>query len=285
MRSVTRSRSVTVEKAGTNAANSGLPPRRRIGRTVTALAICAFLFAGCAGLERDETADWTPEEHYAEAKAALADGLYEQAIKYYEKLESRYPYGKYAQQAQIEIAYAYYKSADPANAIAACDRFIKLHPNHPNVDYAYYLKGLVNFNEDIGFLGHVSNQDLTERDPKGMRESFDTFRTLINRYPNSIYAEDAHYRLAYLINAMAGNELHVARYYFKRGAYLAAANRAQQAIRAYPEAPAVEQALEMLIVSYEKLGMADLRGDALKVLALNYPENALAKPKAESTSQ
>jgi outer membrane protein assembly factor BamD len=118
-----------------------------------------------------------------------------------------------------------------------------------------------------------------------MRESFDTFRTLINRYPNSTYAEDAHYRLAYLINAMANNELHVARYYFKRGAFLAAANRAQQAIRAYPEAPAVEQALEMLITSYEKLGLDDLRGDALKVLALNYPEHPLVKPKADEAAR
>ena len=245
----------------------------------------ALALSGCAGLDKDETANWTPEEHYAEAKAALKDGLYEQAIKYFEKLESRYPYGRYAQQAQIEIAYAYFKSDDPANAVVACERFLKNHPNHPNADYVLYLKGLVTFNEDLGLIGKISGEDLSDRDPKGMRESFDTFRTLINRYPNSTYAEDAHYRLAYLINAMAGNELHVARYYFKRGAYLAAANRAQQAIRAYPEAPAVEQALEMLIVSYEKLGMADLRGDALKVLALNYPENALAKPKTDSTSQ
>ena len=273
MRSVTRSRSVTVEKAGTNAANSGLPPPRRIGRAVTALAICVFLFAGCAGLERDETADWTPEEHYAEAKAALADGLYEQAIKYYEKLESRYPYGKYAQQAQIEIAYAYYKSADPANAIAACDRFIKLHPNHINVDYIYYLKGLITFNDDLGIIGKISGEDYTDRDPKGMHESYETFRTLVTRFPDSSYAEDSRLRMNYLINSLASNELHVANYYFNRGAYLAAANRAQYAIKTYPQAPANEKALVMMARAYDKMGLNELRDDAIKVLRLNFPGN------------
>jgi outer membrane protein assembly factor BamD len=235
--------------------------------------------AGCAGLDKDETANWTPEEHYAEAKAALQDGLYEQAIKYYERLESRYPYGRYAQQAQIEIAYAYFKSGDPANAVSACDRFLRNHPNHANADYVIYLKGLATFNEDLGLIGKITGEDLSDRDPKGMRESFDTFRMLLERYPNSIYAEDSAFRLNYLINAMAGNELHVANYYFKRGAFLAAANRAQFAIRAYPEAPAVEQALEMMAASYEKLGLKDLQADALKVLALNFPKNPLV-PKA-----
>lgn len=253
-------------------------------RLLTALVLASAL-AGCAGLDQDETANWTPEEHYAEAKAALKDGLYEQAIKYYEKLESRYPYGRYAQQAQIEIAYAYFKSDDPANALAACDRFLKNHPNHVNADYVLYLKGLATFNEDLGLIGKISGEDLSDRDPKGMRESFDTFRTLINRYPNSRYAEDAHFRLAYLINAMASNELHVANYYFRRGAFLAAANRAQQAIRAYPEAPAVEQALEVMVAAYAKLGLADLRADALKVLARNYPHNALVKTPETAAAQ
>lgn len=272
MRSVTRSPSVPAEKAGPDASNHGRPAR--LTRLAAALAVCATLLAGCASLEQDATANWTPEEHYAEAKAALQDGLYEQAIKYYEKLESRYPYGKYAQQAQIEIAYTYYKSADPANAIAACDRFIKLHPNHVNVDYAYYLKGLVTFNEDLGLIGKISGEDYTDRDPKGMRESYETFRTLVTRFPDSRYAEDSRQRMAYLINAMAANELHVATYYFNRGAYLAAANRAQYAIKTYPEAPANEQALVMMAKAYDKLGLGDLRDDAIKVLRLNYPNNA-----------
>ena len=243
-------------------------------RLRVALAFAAVLaLAGCAGLDKDETADWTPEEHYAEAKAALQDGLYEQAIKYYERLESRYPYGRYAQQAQIEIAYAYFKSGDQANAVAACDRFLRNHPNHANADYVIYLKGLATFNEDLGLIGKISGEDLSDRDPKGMRESFDTFRMLLERYPNSIYAEDSAFRLNYLLNAMAGNELHVANYYFRRGAYLAAANRAQFALRAYPETPAVEQALEMMVAAYGKLGLKDLEAGALKVLALNFPKN------------
>ena len=277
MRSVTRSPSVPAEKAGPDASNHGLPARST--RLAAALAVCATLLAGCASLEQDATANWTPEEHYAEAKAALQDGLYEQAIKYYEKLESRYPYGKYAQQAQIEIAYTYYKSNDPANAIAACDRFIKLHPNHVNVDYAYYLKGLVTFNEDLGLIGKISGEDYTDRDPKGMRESYETFRTLVTRFPDSRYVEDSRLRMAYLINAMAANELHVANYYFNRGAYLAAANRAQYAVKTYPEAPANEQALVMMAKAYDKLGLADLRDDAIKVLRLNYPGNGFLAGK------
>jgi len=253
---------------------TSVPMMQRFGKAALALTAAVVLLAGCAGMERDETANWTPEEHYAEAKASLSDGLYEQAIKYYEKLESRYPYGKYAQQAQIEIAYAYFKSGDPANSIAACDRFIKLHPNHVNVDYVYYLKGLVTFNDDFGLIGKISGEDFNDRDPKGMRESYETFRTLVTRFPQSIYAEDSRLRMAYLINSMAWNELYVATYYFNRGAFLASANRAQHVIKTYPEAPANEDALVMMVKSYDKLGLNELRDDAIKVLRLNYPANA-----------
>jgi outer membrane protein assembly factor BamD len=201
------------------------------------LAVIAALFLAVAACRlrassraKDETIGWSANKLYAEAKEALNDGSYAKAIKYFEKLESRYPYGRYAQQAQIDIAYAYWKDQEPASAIAACDRFIKLHPNHPNVDYVYYLRGLINFNEDLGILGIVSNQDMTERDPKGARESFDAFRELVTRFPDSKYTPDALLRMKYLVNALASLELHVARYYMKRGAYLAAANRAQYAV-------------------------------------------------------
>jgi len=218
------------------------------------LAIIASLFlasllAGC-GLfpdAKDETIGWSANKLYSEAKEALNDGSYAKAVKYFEKLESRYPYGRYAQQAQIDIAYAYWKDQEPASAIAACDRFIKLHPNHPNVDYVYYLKGLINFNENLGILGIVSNQDMTERDPKGARESFDAFRELVTRFPESKYTPDALLRMKYLVNALASLELHVARYYMKRGAYLAAANRAQYAVLNYPAAPGNEEALFILV--------------------------------------
>lgn len=242
---------------------------------VIAALIVAALIAGCGLLpaEKDETIGWSANKLYAEAKDALNDGSYAKAIKYFEKLESRYPYGRFAQQAQIEIAYAYWKDQEPASAVAACDRFIKLHPNHPNVDYVYYLRGLINFNEDLGIMGTISNQDMTERDPKGARESFDAFRELVTRFPDSKYTPDALLRMKYLVNALASLELHVARYYMKRGAYLAAANRAQYAVKNYPDAPATEEALFIMVKAYDSLGLNDLRDDAERVMRTNYPNS------------
>jgi outer membrane protein assembly factor BamD len=244
------------------------------------LAILALtLFAGCGLLpdQIDETASWSANKLYAEAKNAMGEGAYDKAVKYFEKLEARYPYGRYAQQSQLEVAYAYYKQEEKASAIAACDRFIRLHPNHPNVDYAYYLKGLVNFNEDLGLIGHVSMQDLTERDPKAAAESFAAFKTLVNKFPESKYAQDATQRMAYLVNALASHEVHVAQYYMRRGAYVAAANRAQAAIKTYPDAPANEEALFVLIKAYDALDMADLRDDAERVMRKNFPDSAYYK--------
>lgn len=237
--------------------------------------ILALLVAACGLLpeEKDETAGWNAQKIYSEAKASMVEGGYDRAIKLFEKLEARYPYGRYAQQAQLEVAYAYYKTQESASAVAACDRFIRLHPNHPNVDYAYYLKGLVNFNEDLGILGSLANQDLSERDPKGARESFETFKELVIRFPESKYSADAQLRMRYLVNSLAAHEVHVARYYYRRGAYLAAANRAQAAVKNYPQTPAVEEALFLLTQSYEALGMTDLRNDADRVLRTNYPKS------------
>ncbi len=223
--------------------------------------------------EIDETVGWNAQKLYTEAKASMGEGAYDRAVKLFEKLEARYPYGRFAQQAQIEIAYAYYKSGEPALAVAAADRFIKLHPNHPNVDYVYYLKGLVNFNEDLGLLAGISNQDLSERDPRGAHSAFESFRELITRFPDSRYAEDARKRMQYLVNSLASHEVHVARYYYRRGAYVASINRAQAALASYPYAPANEEALFLLMKSYEALGMKDLRDDADRVLRKNYPES------------
>ena len=155
--------------------------------------VIGALIAACGLLpgEYDETKGWSAEKLYVEAKDLLDHGTYEQAIKYYEKLEARYPYGRYAQQAQLEIAYAYYKDKEPTQAVAAADRFIKLHPSHPNVDYAYYLKGLANFNDDLGWFGSLSGQDPSERDPKAAREAFDSFKDLVTRFPESKYAADS----------------------------------------------------------------------------------------------
>jgi outer membrane protein assembly factor BamD len=245
--------------------------------TFRSLAVIAALLLGACGLlpeQVDETANWNAQRLYSEARTLMTEGSYEQAIKLFEKLEARYPYGRFAQQAQIEVAYAHYKSGEPALAIAAADRFIKLHPNHPNADYAYYLKGLATFNEDLGLLAGFSNQDLSERDPKGAQESFDTFAQLVNRFPESRYAEDARQRMQYLVNALAAHEVHVARYYYRRGAYVAAINRAKTALTTYPQSPANEEALFVLVKSYDTLGMTELRDDADRVLRKNFPNSA-----------
>ena len=241
--------------------------------------ILVLLLCACGLLPevKDETSGWSADKLYAEAKSEIARNGYANAIKYLEKLEARYPYGRYAQQAQIELAYVYFKEGENASAISACDRFIKLHPNHPNVDYIYYLKGLVNFNEDLGLLGKVSRQDLTERDPKAARESFDAFKELVSRYPDSKYTPDAIARMKYLVNALASHEVHVARYYMKRGAYVAAANRAQYALLNYAQAPAVEEALFVMVRAYDALGMNDLRDDADRVMRKNFPDSAYFK--------
>lgn len=245
--------------------------------------IAAILISGCGSMNntQDETAGWSASKLYSEAKDAQADGTYDKAAKYLEKLESRFPYGRYAQQAQLELGYVYWKGGEPGSALAACDRFIKLHPNHPAVDYAYYLKGLINFNEDLGFVGYISSQDPTERDPQAARESFDAFKELIGRFPNSKYAPDATLRLKYLINAMASQEVNVAYYYLKRGAYIAAANRAQFAIKTYPQTPAVEEAMFILLTAYDKMGMNDLRDDADRVMRQNYPNSRFYKEGLE----
>jgi outer membrane protein assembly factor BamD len=240
------------------------------------LAVLALtLLAGCGLLPEqiDETAGWSANKLYAEAKTAMGEGSYDKAVKLFEKLEARYPYGRYAQQAQLEVAYAYYRQQETASAIAACDRFIRLHPNHPNVDYAYYLKGLVNFNEDLGMLGHLSMQDSSERDPKAAQESFEAFKALVARFPESKYAKDSTLRMAYLVNALASHEVHVARYYMRRGAYIAAANRAQMAMKTYPDAPANEEALFVMVKAYDALNMNDLRDDAERVMRKNFPNS------------
>jgi outer membrane protein assembly factor BamD len=239
------------------------------------LVIATLGLAGCGLLpeESDETASWSASKLYSEAKVAMGSGAYDKAVKYYEKLEARFPYGRYAQQAQLEVAYAYYRQSEPASAVAACDRFIRLHPNHPSVDYALYLKGLANFNEDTSIFSVLGSQDLTERDPKAAQEAFDSFKELVTRFPESKYADDARLRMNYLVNALAGHEVLVAEYYIRRGAYVAAVNRAQTCIKTYPESPAVERALVAMIEAYGKLGLTELRDDTKRILDKNYPNS------------
>lgn len=237
--------------------------------------VFALLVSACGLLpdKTDETANWSAPKLYAEARDELAAGGYEKAIQYYEKLESRYPFGTYAQQAQMEIAYAYYRQQDQPQATAAVERFIKLHPNHPNVDYMYYLRGLVNSNDRISPFNFLVPQDPAERDPKAAREAFDSFKQLVERYPNSVYAKDSLLRMNYLVNALAQHDVYVARYYYRRGAYLASINRAQGVIKDYTDAPAIEEALFITVQAYDALGLTQLRDDSARVLNKNYPNS------------
>jgi outer membrane protein assembly factor BamD len=254
-------------------------------RIVTSVAfVLALLTSGCGwlqnlqgGADADETAGWSAQRLYTEAKNAMNEGSWATAVKYFERLEARYPFGRYAQQAQLEIAYAYHRDNEPASAVAACDRFIKLHPNHPNVDYAYYLKGIVNFYEEQNILSQFAGQDPTERDPRSARDSFAAFKELVTRFPDSKYAPDARARMNYLVNALASHEVHVAQWYMKRSAYVAAANRAAFAVKTYPEAPATEEALAVMARAYERMGMTDLRDDSLRVLKTNFPNSPWLK--------
>jgi outer membrane protein assembly factor BamD len=247
--------------------------------SVLAAALAALLLAACSGLNSsdDETVGWSVEKLYTEAKDAMSSRDWLKAVKYLEKLEARFPYGRYAQQAQLEVAYAYWKEGERASAIAAAERFIKLYPNHPNVDYAYYLKGLINFNDQPGALWWLTTPDISDRDPKGSRESFAAFREVVTRFPDSKYAADAAARMRYLVNALASHEVHVARYYMRRGAYVAAANRAQYAIKSFPQAPAVEEAVFVLVKAYDALGMPELRDAADRVMRTNFPESRYLK--------
>ncbi|BBL35664.1 Outer membrane protein assembly factor BamD [Nitrosomonas stercoris] len=242
------------------------------GWLIVSLAAC-----GIFSEKKVDNSQWSAGKFYTEAKNELNDGNYSSAIKLFEALEARYPYGRFAQQAQLEIAYAYYKDQEQASAIAAADRFIQLYPHHHNIDYAYYIKGLANFNDDTGILGYITyrviKQDMSERDAKASRESFESFKQLVTRYPDSKYAQDALQRMAYLVNALARGEIHVARYYMKRKAYVAAIKRAQFVLEEYPQTPATEEALFIMASAYNELDMADLRKDTEKIIQKNFPKS------------
>ena len=225
----------------------------------------------------DPTAGWTVEEIYDEAKAELDNGQYETAIQLFERLESRFPYGIYAERAQLDSAYAYYKYNEPESAILAADRFIKLHPNHPNVAYAYYLRGLASFDANQSFMNRIFKQDPTERDPKAARRAVAYFAELVRKYPNSEYSRDAINRMYDLRDGLAKYEIHVIRYYLKRKAYVAAANRATYILQNYQNTPYVPDALGAMVEAYHKMGLNDLAADALQVLELNYPDHKITR--------
>jgi outer membrane protein assembly factor BamD len=253
-----------------------------MNRSVAALlafTLC-LLVAGCGtwGEPKDDKKNWNAEQWYRAAKEELDAGNWLAAVKLYEQLESRFPYGKFAQQAQLDTAYAQYKEGETAQAVTTIDRFIKAYPNHAALDYALYLKALANFKEDLGPIATwLAGQDLADRDQKAARESFEIFKDLVSRYPESRYAEDSRRRMEYLVDALARNELNVARYYLRRGAWLAAANRAQGILTRFPNAPTRREALGVMVEAYDRMGMTELRDDAKKVLAKNYAGERLGE--------
>jgi outer membrane protein assembly factor BamD len=244
------------------------------GPTVSALILITLgLVAGCSTKPIDTTSTWSPNKLYSEAKDESLSGAYDKAIPMFEKLEGRAAGTPLAQQAQLEKAYAQYKGGEKAQAIATLDRFIKLHPASPALDYAFYLKGLVNFNDNLGLFGSLIRQDLAERDQKAAKESFESFKELVSRFPESKYASDARLRMGYTVNSLAESEVYVARYYYSRGAYVAAINRAQTAITDYRDVPALEEATYIVYRSYDALGMTQLRDDTKRVIEKTYPQS------------
>ncbi len=241
-------------------------------RTLFILFIILASFLNLSGCGSEPThEDWTADRFYSEAKNALNRGDYTTAIKYYEMLETRYPFGKYAQQAQLDVIYAYYKYDEPESALVAADRFIKMYPRHPKIDYVYYMKGVVNFELTQGLLDRFLPLDRSQRDQGTAMQSFQNFSTLVRRFPKSKYSKDARLRMIHLRNRLAQAEINIATFYMKRGAYLAAANRAKTVIASYQGAKAMPQALFILAKSYKIMELKDLSNDALRVLKLNYP--------------
>jgi len=240
--------------------------------TLCVAAALTLAIAGCSSSPNLSDKD-SPEKLYADARDEMSSGNYDKAIKILERVEGRAAGTILAQQAQLDQAYAQWRTGERATALATLDRFIKVHPSSPALDYAMYLKGMVNFNDNLGILSSVSRQDMSERDQQASRDAYQAFKQLVDQFPDSKYSADARVRMDYIVNALAKNELHVARYYYRRGAYLAAANRAQHTVRDYQQTPSVEEALYILARSYDKLGLDDLRDDADRVLNANYPDS------------
>lgn len=244
------------------------------------LSMLLLLAAGCAN-KPEEDLEQTELQFYESATRSLRSGNYESAVAKLQRLEAQFPFGRYAEQAQLEIIYAYYKSGQPESARAAADRFIRLHPQHPNVDYAYYLRGMASFEEDQNFLERILPIDPASRDPGAARDSFNDFAQLIRRFPDSKYAPDAQQRMIYLRNLLAAYEINVARYYIKRGAYVAAANRGRYVFEKFQGTPSVPDALAIMVQAYKLMEMEDLANESLMVLVKNYPNHESLNSRGE----
>ena len=245
----------------------------------------AILASGCSSLpffggddDDAQARDSTEQQLYELAQGNLRSANYAQAIERLQLLESRFPFGRYAEQAQLEIIYAYYMGFQPEAARSAAERFIRLHPQHPNVDYAYYLSGLAAFNRDLGFIDRLFDLDASKRDVASARAAFADFSQLLTRFPASQYAPDARQRMIHLRNLLANAEINVAEFYMRRQAYLAAANRARFVVENYPQTPMVPDALAIMIECFQRVGMEVAANDALRVLALNFPDYPALRP-------
>jgi outer membrane protein assembly factor BamD len=237
---------------------------------IAALAIVA----GCSTPPPDISPTATAERLYKEARDDMESGSYERAIKAMERVEGLAAGSLLAQQALLDMAYMNWRAGEKAQALTSIERFIKLNPSSPALDYAFYLRGVINFNDNLGFLGVLAGQDLSERDQRAARDAHTAFKQLVDQFPNSKYAPDARQRMDFIVNSLASYEVHVARYYFRRGAYVAAANRAQQAVEQFSHTPAVEEALYILTQSYDKLQLPELRDASMRVLKQNFPNSA-----------
>ena len=244
-------------------------------RLAAAGVVCALalLAAGCGSTPKDLNTTAATEALYRDAKDDIANGSYERAIKSLERVEGRAAGTLLAQQAQLDLAYVYWKTAERAQALATIDRFIRLHPSSPAFDYALYLRGAINFNDNLGILGNLAGQDLAERDQQASRDAYQSFKQLSEQFPQSKYTPDARLRMDYIVNSLAAHEVHVARYYFRRGAYVAAANRAQRSVQEFTQTPSAEEALYLMVASYDRLGLEPLRDDAQRVLLKNFPDS------------
>ncbi len=246
---------------------------------ISLMSACSFW-----GGDKKEEPDVPEQQLYSEALEALEAQNYSLAVEKLQRLEARYPFGRFSEQAQLELIYAYFKNFEPEAARAAADRFVRLHPNHENIDYAYYLKGLTSFEEDRSLISRYLPIDETQRDPGAALESFESFSTLTTRYPNSQYAPDSLKRMQYLKNRLALYEVHVAQYYMKRGAWVAAANRGRYVVENLQETPAVPEALGIMAEAYEELGLNDQAAKAAEVLHSNFPDFRYVSSKERDKS-
>ena len=240
---------------------------------LAALLSASLLLAGCGSAPKEESANDTADRLYKEAKEDMNAGSFERAIKSLERVEGLAAGSLLAQQALLDISYMQWRTGEKAQALTSVERFIKLNPSSPALDYALYLRGIINFNDNMGLLGSIAGQDLSERDQRASRDAHQAFRQLIDQFPASPYSADARLRMAYIVDTLAMYEVHVARYYLRRGAYVAAANRAQGAVSDFAQTASVEEALAILVKSYGKLELTTLRDDAERVLRTNYPNS------------